>query len=107
PVPLSAAGLKGSSVCTVMCRNGVDFGVRLSGTGNAWFTAPSPIVDGLLFPGYTQADANPDMGDSSITETYGISGFAMAAAPAIVRFVGGQASAAAQYTHQMYDICLS
>ena len=72
-----------------MARNGVEFGIRLSGTGDAWFTAPAPLVDGLLFPGYTADDAAPDLGDSAITETAGLGGFAMAAAPAIVQFVGG------------------
>ena len=74
---------------TAMSRNGVDFGIRLSGTGDAWFTAPVGVPDGLYFPGYGPDDANPDLGDSAITETFGIGGFAMAAAPAIVRFVGG------------------
>jgi len=64
-------------------------------------------VNGLYFPGYGSADANPDMGDSSITETAGIGGFAMAAAPAIVGFVGGTAADAIANTKEMYEICLS
>jgi hypothetical protein len=87
-----------------MCRNGVDFGVRLSGTGNRWFTAPAAMIKGLYFPGFTEADANPDIGDSSITETIGIGGFAMASAPAIVKFVGGNAQDALQNTREMYRI---
>ncbi len=74
---------------TAMARNGVEFGIRMSGTGARWFTAPAPLVDGLYFPGYSIADAAPDLGDSAITETAGLGGFAMAAAPAIVNFVGG------------------
>jgi len=100
-----ASGIKGSTICTVMCRNGVDFGVRLSGTGDKWFTAPAAVIDGLFFPGYGPDDANPDIGDSSITETFGIGGFAMASAPAIVKFVGGNASDALQKTREMYRIC--
>jgi hypothetical protein len=102
----AAHGVPGSTVVTAMSRNGVDFGVRLSGTGDAWYTAPVGVPDGLYFPGYGPEDANPDLGDSAITETCGIGGFAMAAAPAIVRFVGGTAADALNYTREMYRITL-
>jgi hypothetical protein len=102
-----AANTANSSLVTVMARNGVDFGLQLSGTGSTWFMAPSPVVNGLFFPGYSQADANPDMGDSSITETFGVGGAAMAAAPAITGFVGGSASSALQTTREMYRIYMS
>ena len=85
----AARGVAGSSMVTAMARNGVEFGIQVSGTGDRWFTAPAPLVDGLYFPGYSIADAAPDLGDSAITETAGLGGFAMAAAPAIVNFVGG------------------
>src|SRR5262249_23729945 len=103
----AAHGVEGSTLVTAMARNGVEFGLRCSGTGEGWFTAPSPIVDGLYFPGYSAADANPDLGDSAITETAGIGGFAMAGAPAIVRFVGGTPADALGYTRAMYDITLA
>jgi hypothetical protein len=90
-----------------MSRNGVDFGIRLSGTGSAWFTAPVGVPDGLYFPGYGPDDANPDLGDSAITETFGIGGFAMAAAPAIVRFVGGTPADAIAFTRLMERITLT
>jgi hypothetical protein len=102
----AAHGVPGSTVVTAMSRNGVDFGVRLSGTGDAWYTAPVGVPEGLYFPGYGPEDANPDLGDSAITETCGIGGFAMAAAPAIVRFVGGTAADALNYTREMYRITL-
>jgi hypothetical protein len=102
----AAHGMPGSTVVTAMSRNGVDFGVRLSGTGDAWYTAPVGVPDGLYFPGYGPDDANPDLGDSAITETCGIGGFAMAAAPAIVRFVGGTAADALNFTREMYRITL-
>jgi hypothetical protein len=102
----AAAGVPGSSLVTAMARNGVEFGIRLSGTGDAWFTAPAPVVDGLLFPGYTAADAAPDLGDSAITETAGLGGFAMAAAPAIVQFVGGSPADAIANTQEMSHITL-
>jgi hypothetical protein len=99
-----AAGIAGSSIVTAMARNGIEFGLRVSGTGNEWFTGPAGVVDGLYFPGFSAADANPDIGDSTITETIGLGGFALAAAPAIVRFIGGQASDAAEATLAMYGI---
>ncbi|MFH0866026.1 MAG: DUF1116 domain-containing protein [Bacteroidota bacterium] len=100
----AARNIKNSSVAVVMARNGTDFGVQLSGTGNEWFTGPALVPDALYFPGFSKADANPDIGDSSITETGGLGGFAIAAAPAIVQFVGGSAKDAVNYTMQMYEI---
>jgi hypothetical protein len=97
----AAAGVEGSSMVTAMARNGVEFGIRVSGTGDTWFTAPAPLVDGLYFPGYSIADAAPDLGDSAITETAGLGGFAMAAAPAIVNFVGGTPEDAIANTAEM------
>jgi hypothetical protein len=102
----AARDLPGSSLVTAMARNGVDFGIRLSGTGERWFTADSPLVDGLYFPGYSIADAAPDLGDSAITEAAGLGGFAMAAAPAIVNFVGGTALDAVASTAAMGHITL-
>jgi hypothetical protein len=93
-----------SSLVSVMARNGTDFGIRLAGLGERWFTGPASVVDGLYLPGYRAADAARDIGDSVITETAGIGGFAMAAAPAIVQFVGGRASDALRFTERMYAI---
>jgi hypothetical protein len=102
----AAAGVAGSSMVTAMARNGVNFGVRLSGTGDAWFEAPANPVDGLYFPGYSIADAAADLGDSAITETAGVGGFAMAAAPAIVKFVGGTPTDAIHHSLRMRAITL-
>lgn len=102
-----ARNVEGSSLVVVMARNGTDFGVQLSGTGSAWFTGKAPLVDALYFPGFSAKDANPDIGDSAITETAGLGGFAMAAAFAIVQFVGGNADTALNYSRQMYEITLS
>ncbi len=100
-------GIEGSSVVTAMSRNGTEFGIRVSGTGDTWFTAPVEMPEGLYFPGYSEADANPDMGDSTIVETIGLGGFAMGAAPAVAGFVGaGAASEAANFTHTMAEITL-
>ena len=101
----AARNIPYSSVAVVMARNGTDFGVQLSGTGNKWFTGAALVPDALYFPGYTKEDANPDIGDSAITETGGLGAFAIAAAPAIVQFVGGSASDALSYTESMYEIC--
>jgi hypothetical protein len=100
----AAAGIDRSSIVVAMARNGTEFGVRLSGTGDRWFTGPSGMIDGLYLPGFGPEDANPDIGDSTITETVGLGGFAMAAAPAIVRVVGGGAEDALEATRAMYDI---
>jgi hypothetical protein len=100
-----ARGIAGSSVVTAMSRNGTDFGIRVSGTGDRWFTAPVEMPVGIYFPGFGARDANPDMGDSAIVETVGLGGFAMAAAPAVVGYVGaGRASEAAVFTRQMAEI---
>jgi hypothetical protein len=99
-----AAGIPGSSVVVAMARNGTEFGIRLAGTGGRWFVGPAGRVDGLYLPGFGPEDANPDIGDSTITETIGVGGFAMAAAPAIVRFVGGSAEDALSATRSMYEI---
>lgn len=100
----AARDVKGSSIAVVMARNGTDFGVQLAGTGDLWFTAPADVPDALYFAGFSKDDANPDIGDSAITETGGLGGFAIAAAPAIVQFVGGVAADALRYTQQMYEI---
>jgi hypothetical protein len=101
-------GIEASSLVTAMCRNGTEFGVRISATGDAWFTAPVEMPQGLYFPGYSEKDANPDMGDSAIMETIGLGAFAMAAAPAVAGFVGaGSAQDAAGYTRAMGEIALA
>jgi len=104
----AAHGVEGSTIVTTMARNGTDFGIRVSGLGEKqWFTAPAEIPVGLFFSGFTQDDANPDIGDSAITETAGIGGFAMATAPAIVTFVGGTPKDAINATLEMYEITFS
>ena len=101
----AAHGVMGSTIVSTMARNGTDFGIRVSGLeADRWFTAPAEIPVGLFFSGFTQADANPDIGDSAITETAGIGGFAMASAPAIVTFVGGTPKDALNATLEMYEI---
>jgi uncharacterized protein DUF1116 len=100
-------GVPHSTLVTTMARNGVDFGIRVSGGGERWFVTPAPVPEGLYFPGYGPQDANPDLGDSAITETAGIGGFAMAAAPAVVGFVGGTPADAVAYTIEMADITLA
>jgi len=103
----AARGIDNSSLVVVMSRNGAEFGIQLSGTGDEWFNGPAPVPDALFFPGYTRADANPDIGDSAITETGGLGGFAIAASPAIVQFVGGSTKDAINYTMQMYEITVA
>lgn len=101
---LAGHGVRYSTVVTVMSRNGTDAGIWVSSLGDRWFTTRAPVPKGLWFPGFTEADANPDLGDSSITETAGYGGFAMAAAPAIVSWVGGSVQGALDITNRMYEI---
>ncbi len=100
----AAHGVEGSTIVTVMARNGTDFGIRVSGLGDRWFTGPVGKPKGLYFPGFTAEDGSGDIGDSTITETAGIGGFAMAAAPAIVTFVSGTPQDAINTTMEMYEI---
>lgn len=93
------------TIVTAMSRNGTNFGIKVSALGEQWFQAPVLMPKGLFFPGYGPEDANPDMGDSAITETYGIGGFTMGSSPAVVRFVGADSvQAALNYTRDMYEI---
>lgn len=101
----AAHGVKNSTIVTALSRNGVEFGIRVSGCeGNTWFTGPSQIVEGLYLPGFSKEDANLDMGDSAITEAGGVGGFALSGAPAIVQFVGGSTEDCNKITNKMYEI---
>jgi hypothetical protein len=101
-----AGGVEGSTLVTTMARNGTEFGIRVSGLGERWFTVPVNLPIGLYFPGFGPDDANPDMGDSAIVETIGLGGGAMAASPAAARFVGaGGMAEALQATAEMHEIC--
>ena len=103
----TAKDIEGSTIVSVMARNGTDFGIRVSGLGDRWFTAPVAVPQGLYFPGFTAEDSSGDIGDSTITETAGIGGFAMASAPAIVTFVSGTPRDALNATLEMYEICFT
>ncbi len=102
----AARGIEGSTMVVAMARNGTDFGIQTAGTGDEWFTGPAQVADGLYLGDYGPDDANPDIGDSAITETAGIGGFAMATAPAIVRLVGGSVPDALATTRRMHEITL-
>ncbi len=104
---VAAHGIPFSSVVTTMARNGTDFGIRVSGLGENWYVGPAQRVHGLYFSGFSEQDANPDIGDSTISETVGIGAFVMAAAPAIVQFIGGTPADALRYTLEMYDITVA
>jgi hypothetical protein len=100
-------GIEGSTIVSVMARNGTDFGIRISGLEDRWFTAPVPTPTGLYFPGFSEEDSSGDIGDSTITESAGIGGFAMATAPAIVNFVSGTPKDALNTTMEMYEITIA
>ena len=100
----AGAGIPGSTIVTAIARNGTETGIRVSGTGDQWFTAPAPMIDGVYFPGFGPEDANPDLGDSAITETAGLGSLAMAGAPAVVEYIGGTPQFAVETTQKMYEI---
>jgi uncharacterized protein DUF1116 len=102
-----ASGIDGSTIVTTIARNGYETGIRVSGTGDRWFTAPAPMIQGVYFPGFGPDDANPDLGDSSITETIGLGSLAMAGAPAVVEYVGGTPEFALETTTKMYEITVA
>ncbi|HET7289040.1 MAG TPA: DUF1116 domain-containing protein [Thermodesulfobacteriota bacterium] len=98
----AAHGIEDSTIVTSMSRNGTDFGVRVSGLGDAWFTAPAPyLLDALYNPGYAARDGAPDIGDSSIIETMGLGGFAIAASPSMAAFAGGGVAESISITKKM------
>ncbi|MGB8641582.1 MAG: DUF1116 domain-containing protein [Nitrososphaeraceae archaeon] len=100
----AAHGIQFSTIVTVMARNGTTFGIKVSGLGDDWFTGEANMIKGLYFPGYSHEDANPDIGDSAITETAGIGAFALAGSPAILALIGGSAEDAIKYTYEMRKI---
>lgn len=102
-----ARDIEYSTMVTAMCRNGTEFGIRVSGLGDEWFTAPSPKVEGLYVPGYKDEDAGLDMGDSAITETVGWGGFVLGGAPGILSLVGGTPEQALAYTREMRNITIT
>ena len=104
----SSRVIEEGSIVTAMTRNGQDFGIRVSGLGEEWFTAPVNTPEGLFFTGYSQEDANPDMGDSAITETFGVGGMAMVASPGVTRFIGaGGFEDALNISEEMREICIA
>jgi Protein of unknown function (DUF1116) len=103
----AAHDIEYSTLVTVMARNGVDFGIKVSGLGNEWFIGQAQMIDGLYFPGYKRDDANPDIGDSAITETAGVGAFALANSPSITSLIGGSANDAIKYTNDMREITIT
>lgn len=100
----SAAGVRDSTVVTCMAVNGARFGIKVSGLGDQWCTAPLPKIHGHYFESYGPEDANPVIGDSEIAETFGLGAFAMTAAPALARYVGGTPEEAARLSKEMYAV---
>jgi hypothetical protein len=99
-----AHGIENSTIVTKMSSNGVEFGIMVSGLKDQWFTAPSPPVKGLFFPGFSQEDAHLDLGGSRIKETAGFGGMCIASSPAMCLLIGGRARDTVQHTLNMYEI---
>lgn len=102
-----ANGIAYCTVVTAMARNGTEFGIRVSGVPDEWFTAPSPRIDGLFLTGYRDADAGLDMGDSAIAETVGWGAFVLAGAPALLALVGGTLEDAIRFSREMREITVA
>jgi len=103
----AASGINKSTIITALTRNGTDFGIKVSGLGKEWFTAPAPVPKTLFFPGFKEGDANPDIGDSAIMETNGFGAFSSAASPAVTQVVGSSVSEAIRVTRRMYEITVA
>ena len=101
-----AEGVEASTLVTAMARNGTEFGIRVSGLPGEWFTAPAPFVEGLFLPGFSEADAGRDMGDSAITETVGWGGFVLGGAPGILALTGGTPEEALRISRDMRAITM-
>ena len=104
---VSIEEIAGSTIVTCMAFNGGSCGIHVSGHGSKWWTAPLPVVHGNYFDPYGAADAGPVIGDSEIAETMGMGAFAMAAAPALARYLGGTFEEAVRFTTEMYQITLA
>jgi len=102
-----ACGIGYSTMVTAMSRNGTEFGIRVSGLGNEWFTAPAPKINGLYIPGFSEKDAGLDMGDSAITETVGWGGFVLGGAPGILSLTGGTPEQAMAYSRDMQQVTIA
>jgi hypothetical protein len=103
----SAKSIKYSTVVTAMARNGVEFGIQVSGLGNEWFTGPAGVITGFTFPGYRAEDSTLDLGDSAISETRGFGGSAAPASPGNARLIGRDFQDAVDHTNRMYEVTLA
>ncbi|MDA4120298.1 MAG: DUF1116 domain-containing protein, partial [Thaumarchaeota archaeon] len=100
-------GVKHSTVVTAMARNGVDFGIKVSGLGDTWFTGPAGPIHGFVFPGFTEADGAPDIGDSAISESRGLGGTALPASPSQAKLFGGGLQEAVAHTNAMKQVSIA
>ena len=94
-----------AAILTAMGGNGVDFGLKISGLGNQWFTSPAPNIEGkYLNPNWTVEDTLPFIGDSCVVEVYGLGGLAAAASPSVAMLMGGSIQKAMDRTTAMWAI---
>ena len=100
----AASDIEGSSVVTAMTISCRAFSIRVAGLGDTWFDGPLPAVDCKLFDGYTEDDIEWIGGESHITETVGLGGFAQAAAFGLQAYQGGSATEMVRLNESMYEI---
>ena len=102
----SARGIKYSTIVTAMTRNGVDFGIKVSGLGDKWFLGPAEKIRGFMFPGYRVEESELDIGDSAISETRGLGGTALSASPSQARLLGEDFQEAVNHTKAMKAVSI-
>jgi len=102
-----ARDIEYSTIVTAMARNGVEFGIQISGLGNDWFTGPAGRIRGFTFPGFREEDSTLDLGDSAISETRGFGASALPASPAHARLIGEGFEDAVRHTNSMYEVSIA
>lgn len=104
---LGASDIPGSSMVTAAGGNGVEFGIKVAGLSEEWFTAPSPMIEGrYMTPGSRREDQLAWIGDSSVVECAGLGGILSAASPKVCAYRGDNLEKALETTRQMALICI-
>jgi hypothetical protein len=103
-VSADAMVVPGSTLVSAMAFSCRGFAIRLAGLGDQWFEGPPPVHEGKLFRGHTEDEITWMGGESPITETVGLGGFAQACALSLQDYQGGSAGIMIERNRQMYEI---
>lgn len=99
-----AMATPGSTLVSAMAFSCRGFAIKLAGLGGQWFEGPPPIHQGKLFTGHTDDEITWMGGESPITETVGLGGFAQACALSLQEYQGGSPDVMIQRNKEMYSI---